>query len=403
VTDLALHPAGDVVTPATAGAALAQVVAAALVRTALLARAAATATAAAVGLLVAGDRSRTLVLLAVLAVTTAAQVAALGRRPALVRARIAVLATDAVLLLVVLALSQGGLAYFTYGAGSAALAGVLLGTAAAPLWAAQTVQGFVVAAVVLRATQPPATVAPFVLAAPMAGVLTGVGAALATRALTAQLHRSVALIATAQRAAAAQERARLARELHDSVAKTLRAVSLAAVALPGSLRRQPALAEQLAGAVSAGAHAASREARDLIDGLRLDVPHEPFRDTLAGILRAWTGRTGVPAHARIDPAEPSLPVRYELARIAHEALANVERHAGATYVEVDLTERDGTLTLAVRDDGRGFTVPRDLTALLHDGHAGLVGMAERARVAGGALAVTSTPGAGTEVRVRVPS
>jgi signal transduction histidine kinase len=131
-----------------------------------------------------------------------------------------------------LTLSHGGLAYFCYAASSAALAGVLLGTAALPLWAAQLVQGFVVCATVLHDTHPPAVAATFLLAAPVAGLLAGIGAVLVTRSLVRQMRLSVVRVATAQRSAAALERARLARELHDSVAKTLRGMSLAALALP---------------------------------------------------------------------------------------------------------------------------------------------------------------------------
>ena len=380
-----------------------EVVAAALCRTTLLTRAVAGITAAAVGLLVVGEGRRSAVLIGVLAGTTAVQIAVLTRRPAVVKRWMAVLVVDSVLLLVVMALSQGGMSYFVYAAGSAALAGVLLGLAALPLWVAQTLQGFVVCAVVLRYAHAPTAMARFVLAAPMAGILAGIGAALASRALTRQIRLSVSLITSAQRSAAALERARLARELHDSVAKTLRAMSLAAVALPGSLRRQPALAEQLADAISRGAHAASREARELIDGLRLDAPDKDFGQTLDRICRLWSAQTGIATRATVTPVEPPVPVRYELARILQEALTNVARHADATRVEVTLARHAGTLTLTVRDDGRGFAVPDDLTALQHSGHVGIVGMTERARAVGGELSIASAYGRSTVVRVRVPA
>jgi len=376
-----------------------QVVAAALCRTALLTRAAAGMTAAGVGLFVPGHGYRTPALLALIAGTTAAQNAVLTRRPAVVRRRATVLAVDSVLVLAVLVLSQGTLPYFLYAAGSAALAGVLLGMGAVPLWTALTVQGFVVSAVLLRSTHPPAAVAPFVLAAPMGGLLAGIGAVLATGALTRQMHASIELIRAAQRSAAAAERARLARELHDSVAKTLRGMSLAALALPDSLRRQPALAAQLADVVSHGADAASREARQLIEGLRLDVPDRGFADTLHEVARGWGEQTGIAVRATLAPVEPPVGERYELAMILREALTNVARHAGARHVVVVLTVADGVLTLTVRDDGHGFVVPGDLGALQHGGHVGIVGMAERARSVGGALTVTSQPGSGTVVRV----
>ncbi len=380
-----------------------RVVAAALCRTTLIARAAAATTAAAVGLLVVDDTERTVAVIAVVVASTASQLGVLTRWPVVVRHPVAFLAVDQVLLLLVLALSGGGAVFFVLAAGSAGLAGILLGMSALWLWAAQTVQGFVAAAAVLRSSQPPAEVAPFVLAAPMAAILCGLGAAAAASALTQQMHQSIRHVVTAQRSAAAAERARLARELHDSVAKTLRGMSLAALALPGSVGRQPALAAQLADTISRGADAASREARVLIGGLRLDSPDESFGETLRRICGAWTARTGIAAQVALDAVEPPVGTRYELSRIVDEALTNVARHAGASQARVVLAERHGVVTILIGDDGRGFRVPRDLVDLQQAGHTGLVGMSERARTVGGELTVDSSPGGGTLVKVRVPA
>ena len=379
-----------------------QVVAAALCRTALLTRAVAVMTAAAVGLFVAGQAPRTLGLIVLTAATTGLQVAALTRWPGVVGAPVGWLAVDAALVVAVLALSQGALPYFVYAAGSAAVAGVLLGAGAVPLWAAHALQGFVVCALLLRHTRPAAAVAPFVLVAPVAALLAGLGGVLAAGALRRQMFQAIELVAAAQVSAAAAERARLARELHDSVAKTLRGMSMAALALPDSLRRQPALAAQLADVISSGAHAASQEARQLIEGLRLDVPDRGFTGTVRELCRVWSAQSGVVAIARLADVEPAVTVRYELAMILREALTNVARHAAATEVVVVLTRDDDGITLTVRDDGRGFAVPSDPAALQDRGHLGLVGMAERARTLGGDLAVTAQPGGGTVVRVRVP-
>jgi signal transduction histidine kinase len=403
-------------------------VAAALGRAALLARAAVTVTAAATGLLVLGHPGRGLALVVLVIVATGAEVGALTHRPGpVVRHRVAALGADLVVLLGVLGLSGGGLAYFTFAAGWAALAGILLGMGALPLWAALLVQEFVACTVVLRHPRPPTGLATVLLALPSAGVLAGIGGALAARAVTAHLASTVDTVAAAQRSAAAEERARLARELHDSVVKTLRGVSLAAVALPGSLRRQPALAEQLAGVVCAGADTAVREARDLIGDLRADLPDEPFAATLTRVTRAWSEQTGIPVAVSVAVGaadEPAPAERYELVQIVREALTNVERHAEARHVTVLMTAG----SLVVRDDGRGFSAPvcapvagsgsgsgsgsRPGPARLAGpqfagpqfagpqfaGH-GLTGIRERARLIGRALTVTSAPGGGTEVRV----
>jgi signal transduction histidine kinase len=392
-----------VVTGIVLGQAEYVVVAAALCRTILLGRAIAAMTAAAVGLLLVGDPLRVIMLVAVVAVITAVQVGVVSRWPAVVGSPVLVMAVDSALLLGLLPLSQGSLAYFCVLVGSAALAGVLFGMRALPLWVAQAVQGFAVCAAVLRGSHTRHDIAAFVLAFPMIGILVGIGAVVVAQTLVRQLSLSVAAIGATQRSAAASERARLARELHDSVAKTLRAMSLAAVALPTSLRRQPALAERLADVISRGVEAADREARELIEGLRLDVPDEAFSDNLARVCAVWERSSGIWTRTSIDPVEPPVVLRYELIRIAHEALRNVQQHARATQVSVVLVQDGPMVELVIRDDGDGFAPPRRLEDLQADGHLGLIGMSERAATIGGQLTVRSAPGAGTTVAVRAPS
>ena len=264
---------------------------------------------------------------------------------------------------------------------------------------AQATVGFVVAARFLAGIGAADDVAVFVLAFPMAGVVCGIASALARTALARYMRLTVGLVASAQRSAAASERARLARELHDSVAKTLRGVSFAALALPASLRRHPDLAEQLAGTVSLGAQAAAREARQLVVGLRLDNPDEDFPRTIGDISRTWADETGIPVRPNLAALEPPIEVRYELTRILHEALVNVDRHALARQVSVTLEQVGDALRLVVADDGRGFS--GDPTGP-DTGHFGIVGMSERARAIGGQLRVTSKPRTGTRVAVLVP-
>ena len=87
-------------------------------------------------------------------------------------------------------------------------------------------------------------------------------------------------------------------------------------------------------------------------------------------------------------------------RIAQEALANVARHADAHSVDVDLCTRGGGVELRVRDDGRGFDPDRPSSG---GGGLGLGGMAERARLVGGELTISSSPGGGgTELCLKVP-
>lgn len=95
-------------------------------------------------------------------------------------------------------------------------------------------------------------------------------------------------------------------------------------------------------------------------------------------------------------------VAINLFRVYQEALANVEKHAGANRVEVRFTLSPSEVVLSVRDDGCGFVVPRRLGEFARDGRFGLLGMQERMRMIGGRLRVISQPGQGTEISVRVP-
>ncbi|TCB96801.1 sensor histidine kinase [Micromonospora zingiberis] len=375
----------------------------ALCRALLLGRLALTVAAVGVGIQLVDDTWRAVGTLVVIAVATAVQVTVLSRWPTVIRWRLGFLAVDAALMLAVLMVSQGNVAFFCYAAGFAALTGALLGTRALPLWIANAGLGLAVATQLLRIDGTADSVAaPFLLAFPMIDVVCGYGAAVVTGALARYLDATVAAVASAHHSAAASERARLARELHDSVAKTLRGVSFAAVALPTLLRRHPQLAEELASTVSAGADTAIREARELLSGLRRDALDRPFPDYLRQACQTWSERTGVPVRLNLAAVEPAPAVRYELARITDEALENVLRHADATLVQVGLYEREGHAVITITDDGAGFSLPGELTALSTTGSFGIIGMTERAQAVGGMLRLDSHPGAGTTVTARVP-
>lgn len=95
-------------------------------------------------------------------------------------------------------------------------------------------------------------------------------------------------------------------------------------------------------------------------------------------------------------------VRLALFRICQEALNNIGRHAQARRVRITLKIEAREARLDIEDDGRGFEVPRRWIGLARRGHLGLVGMSERAEALGGKLGISSTPGTGTVIRVRVP-
>ncbi|CAN5210656.1 hypothetical protein BH20ACT5_BH20ACT5_25280 [soil metagenome] len=199
----------------------------------------------------------------------------------------------------------------------------------------------------------------------------------------------------------AEERARMARDLHDSVTQTLFSLSLsaetaAAVAPSGD----PRLAGQL-NRIRELAGTAKEELRALVDTLR---PPDLARQGLATALRRRIELLrrvhDVPIDLDLRPAGPVSPVlAAELFKLASEALSNALQHATATRVAVSL-HRDGErLRLAVHDDGTGF----DLAGTLRRGRRlGLASMRERAEALGGTLHIDTEPGRGTEVVVEVP-
>ncbi|WUC83857.1 histidine kinase [Streptomyces sp. NBC_00536] len=224
------------------------------------------------------------------------------------------------------------------------------------------------------------------------GLLLRVGEA--SRALTETRAR----LAVAE--AVRDERARLAREMHDSVSKTLHGLALAADALgrtadPEAVRGQAAL-------IARAARRAAAESRELLCDLREAdaTPAPPLAAELTGLAAQFEG-------VRVSTPPDLLPdcpprVRRHLLAITGEALENSRRHAAATRTTVTASVTGGLLTLTVRDDGRGLAVDATATALRSAGHFGLLGMRERAAAIGADLTVTPATPSGTEVRVTLP-
>lgn len=210
------------------------------------------------------------------------------------------------------------------------------------------------------------------------------------------------------RTVAADERARLAREMHDSLAKTLRGIAMSAQALPVWVRKSPERAADEARRIASSAEVASREARDLITDLRDDQVRQPLVTTVRNVVARWSEESSTAAETELD-ASVDLPLvaRYELIAILKESLTNIQRHAEAGTVAVRLAGTpEGSLTLTIRDDGVGFAAPVEgpdwLSVLARAGHYGVVGMHERAKRAGADLRVRSAPGAGTTLTVSFP-
>jgi signal transduction histidine kinase len=225
------------------------------------------------------------------------------------------------------------------------------------------------------------------------------------RNLEAQVaERTTELLARERSLAVLAERQRVARELHDSVTQALFSLSLGARALRRQAQRGTVdLAADL-GEQEATAQQALGEMRALLHQLRAPMAPDdaaPQADLVAairGVCEAALQRHELTV-TLVAPPERSVPAALasELAAIAREALQNVAHHSGAQAAEIQLLPTGAALTMIITDAGRGF-VPADVGAA----RLGLRGMSERAVALGGALTITSVPGRGTTLAVRVP-
>jgi PAS domain S-box-containing protein len=200
--------------------------------------------------------------------------------------------------------------------------------------------------------------------------------------------------------ASSQERAHLARELHDSVTQALFSMTLVTRSTELLLDRDPESARAKLGSLRDLQREALAEMRALIFELR---PGNLENDGLVAALRTHTtalqGRIGLPIVVTSELTE-RLPLEVEEVayRIAQEALHNIVKHAAAHQVQLTVVRRADGLLLRVGDDGKGFDA-----AAVPEGHLGLAGMRARADKIGASLTVTSRTGEGTQIEVVVPN
>lgn len=205
--------------------------------------------------------------------------------------------------------------------------------------------------------------------------------------------------------ALSNERARVARELHDGLTQDLAALLLRADLCLALSAQDARLQEQL-NHISEGLQRCIREARATIFALR---EPEARSLNLVEAIRAQVARFEARVH--ISPeisvrggTPPALPAQEQAALVStvKEALHNIEKHAAAQHVQVEVTwEDDGVLQVAVQDDGRGFE-PARLDGLASQFHFGLRDETERLAALGGQLEIISSPGRGTRVVARLP-
>jgi NarL family two-component system sensor histidine kinase YdfH len=197
-----------------------------------------------------------------------------------------------------------------------------------------------------------------------------------------------------------QERERMARELHDTLAQGVAGLVLQLEAVDSHLEQDnPTRAQEVVQQAMQRARTTLDEARRAIQALRPAVLEEGgLVDAVGREVDRFAASSGVRTTFEVEPQALDLPpdMARDVLRIAQESLTNVARHSQANHVLVQLMERNGFLEMVVEDDGGGFDPGQ-----VGSGCYGLAGMRERAAQMGGSLLVESEPGRGTRVVLRV--
>jgi len=193
--------------------------------------------------------------------------------------------------------------------------------------------------------------------------------------------------------AAAEERSRIARDLHDRLGQYLTyiALELERINMEHPSTQLKELHEDVQGAIT--------EFRDTLIELRAAVTAErPLATVLVEVVERFRKRSQIHAILNLPQTNERLSgvVENELLRIAQEALVNVEKHSAATAVQITWTVTDGRGDLVIQDNGRGFNPGKGIRGTAY----GLVGMRERAASVGATLNIHSEPGQGTVIHVQ---
>ena len=200
------------------------------------------------------------------------------------------------------------------------------------------------------------------------------------------------------------ERQRIARELHDGAGQMLTALGLGLAAASESVTHDPERGARQLAELKTMSGQVIHELQDLVTGLRPSVLDDlGLVPALRGLVKDFEARTAVSAQLVVQGRQRRIvpEIETELFRITQETLTNVTKHAQADTVRVTITFRPQSIQLAVWDDGRGFHPDETL----HPGanrRWGLLGIDERVTLVGGTCKITSQPGSGTMVQVKIP-
>jgi signal transduction histidine kinase len=211
------------------------------------------------------------------------------------------------------------------------------------------------------------------------------------------------LLTQAREAGILDERARMAREIHDTIAQGLIGIVTQLEAADQAHDRPADRDRHLENAQQLARDSLAEARRSVEASMPSALEAGTLPEALEAVTRDWSKLNGIPAEVTVTGNVIALHPEIEVAllRIAQEALANVARHAGATRAGLTLSFIGDVVTLDVRDDGIGFTVPEpDDTG---SSGFGLSGMRQRVARVAGSLAIESEPGGGTALSARVPA
>ena len=201
-------------------------------------------------------------------------------------------------------------------------------------------------------------------------------------------------------AAVGEERALLARELHDSIAQSLAFMKIQVQLLRSAAQRgQPEKLNSILDELDAGVRESINDVRELLVHFRTRTNTENIEQALQETLQKFEHQTGLPARLEVHGDGLPLPadVQVQVLHVVQEALSNARKHAGASHVSLEV-RKGQRWRFAVRDDGAGF----NLSQVRGESHVGLKIMRERAARIGGEVEITSAHGAGTTVTLTLP-
>ncbi|MDG4858015.1 sensor histidine kinase [Streptomyces sp. T-3] len=201
-----------------------------------------------------------------------------------------------------------------------------------------------------------------------------------------------------QRQGATDERERMSREIHDTLAQGFASIVVLAEAAQGGLDTDTERSRKQLRSIENTARENLAEARELVGSAQQSgqVAAGSVAQTLRRTLDRFTEDTGIPVDAELADITCDQQTRIALLRCTQESLANIRKHAGASAVGVVLARQPGGVELEVTDDGRGFVVGTSPGF-------GLDGMRKRLAELGGELTVTSSVGDGTRILAMIPT